>query len=241
MPNSNNDIMDGLAKAPEKLISSRGMQFPDAPRFISQKQRRLLRLDAYEDREFLAVTANIKRQDVVIELGAGLGYMSTVAAKLGKAKEVHAYEGNPALIDYIQKVHHLNGVPQVKVHNAVFGAKDCRVEFFVREEFNASSLSREAQGVNSPITSIEMVPMLDANGTFQQISPSFLICDIEGAEADILPLIDLSCLRCAVVELHPQWIGETGVQAVFAAMTKAGLTFYPKTSNKKVVTFKKGW
>ncbi len=44
-----------------------------------------------------------------------------------------------------------------------------------------------------------------------------------------------------MVELHPQWIGQAGVQAVFDAFHKAGLTYYPKTSDKKVVTFLKGW
>jgi len=43
----------------------------------------------------------------------------------------------------------------------------------------------------------------------------------------------------AVVELHPQWIGQSGVQAVFDAMHKAGLTYFPRLSQSKVVTFKK--
>ncbi len=83
--------------------------------------------------------------------------------------------------------------------------------------------------------------MLDIAETFRNIAPSFLICDIEGAEAGLLPAADLGSLRCAVVELHPQWIGKAGVAAVFAAMTAAGLSYYPKTSNKKVVTFRRDW
>jgi hypothetical protein len=68
-----------------------------------------------------------------------------------------------------------------------------------------------------------------------------LVCDIEGAEAELLPAGDWSGLRAAVVELHPQWIGQAGVQAVFDAMQRAGLTYFPRASQAKVVTFRKGW
>ena len=50
-----------------------------------------------------------------------------------------------------------------------------------------------------------------------------------------------SSLRVAIIELHPQWIGQSGVQAVFDAMSKAGLTYFPKASESKVVTFRKDW
>ncbi|HID08424.1 MAG TPA: FkbM family methyltransferase, partial [Armatimonadetes bacterium] len=39
----------------------------------------------------------------------------------------------------------------------------------------------------------------------------------------------------------PQWIGQKGVQAVFDVLQSAGLTFFPKTSNKKVVAFLRDW
>lgn len=45
----------------------------------------------------------------------------------------------------------------------------------------------------------------------------------------------------AVIELHPRWIGQSGVQAVFDTMHRAGLTYFPKASEGKVVTFRRGW
>lgn len=68
-----------------------------------------------------------------------------------------------------------------------------------------------------------------------------LICDIEGAEVDVIPEMDLSGVRAAIIELHPQWIGSKGVAAVFNAMMQAGLVYFPKWSNAKVVTFRRDW
>ena len=60
-------------------------------------------------------------------------------------------------------------------------------------------------------------------------------------EAELLPEMDLTGLRAAVIELHPQWIGPEGVNAVFGALMGAGLAYYPKLSTQKVVTFRRAW
>jgi hypothetical protein len=76
-----------------------------------------------------------------------------------------------------------------------------------------------------------------ARDTIAALRPDVLICDIEGAEEMVLPLLDLSGLRAAIVELHPQYIGLRGVQKVFDAMNGGGLVYNPRRSNAKVVTF----
>jgi threonine dehydrogenase-like Zn-dependent dehydrogenase len=204
-----------------KFIRTRGLRFPYDPQIITRKRRRLMRDDHYEHKESEAVLRVVKPDDTVIELGAGMGYMSTLLAKKLGVKTVHAFEANPRMIPYIHAVHAANGVEGVTVHNAILGAADGRAKFYVRGDF--------------------VIDIRNAQAVFDAISPTVLVCDIEGAEADLLPLIDLSGLRCAIVELHPQWIGQAGVQAVFDAMQAGGLTYYPRMSNAKVVTFRKGW
>lgn len=57
----------------------------------------------------------------------------------------------------------------------------------------------------------------------------------------MIPDLDLSGLRAAVVKLHPKWIGPEGVNAVFAAMMEAGLNYNARGSNGKVVSFRRTW
>ena len=45
--------------------------------------------------------------DTVLELGGGIGYMSTLLAVKTRARVV-SFEANPALIDYIRSVHAAN-------------------------------------------------------------------------------------------------------------------------------------
>lgn len=229
------------AAAKQKFIRSRGLRFPLDPQVLSRRHRLLLRDDHYEQKESDAVLKTIKPDDRVIELGAGLGYMSTlITAKLG-VRHYRAYEANPRMIPYIRAVHEANGIETVEVVNALLGAHNGSAEFYVRGEFDASSLQDNLGDRHGGVVAVEQVDVLDIRAVFQDFAPTALVCDIEGAEAEVLPKADLSGLRIAVVELHPQWIGQSGVQAVFDAMQGAGLSYFPKTSNAKVVTFRKGW
>ncbi len=106
------------------FIKSRGIRFPNDRRVIPPPRRRkALRLGQYEDRETQAVIATVKPDDVVVELGAGMGYMSTLMAKNLNVAQVHAYEANPDMVPYIQAVYDENGVENAQVHNAILGPK----------------------------------------------------------------------------------------------------------------------
>jgi FkbM family methyltransferase len=233
----------GTAEAPApKILRCRGLRFPNDPRIISPRTRKLLRTNQYEMREAAAVRALVGPEDVAMELGGGIGFMSTLMARSCKAKAVHSFEANPSLIPYIARVHEENGVTgHVEVTNAVLGARKGKAKFYERAHFSASSLEEDPPGVASPVVAVHEVEVLNIKTVMKKIKPSVVVCDIEGAEADLVPLMDLSTVRLGVVELHPQWIGKEGVQAVFDAFHRAGLTFYPKTSNKKVVTFRRDW
>ena len=121
-----------------------------------------------------------------------------------------------------------------RFRRALLGDAAGEATFYVRKIFVASSLLPEPA---DDVTHTATVPVLPARETIAKIDPDILICDIEGAELDVLPMLDLSRLRGAIVELHPQYIGLKGVQVVFDAMNAAGLVYNPKRSISKGVTF----
>ncbi|WP_116598705.1 FkbM family methyltransferase [Primorskyibacter marinus] len=222
------------------FLKSRGMKIPKHPDITTGRVRGALREGLYERKECDAVMKVVQQGDVVLELGAGIGYMSTLIATKKPVEHVHAFEANPGLIPYIRSVHEANNVTNVTVHHALLAPEDGEpADFFVRKNFLASSLDRES-GPDS-IVSVAKVEVRSLPKTLATIRPTVLVCDIEGAEAGLLASADWSGLRAAVIELHPQWIGQAGVQSVFDTMHKAGLTYFPKASEAKVVTFRKGW
>ncbi len=219
-------------------IESCGVRFPKDGVFITGRIRGSLRSGEYEAKEAAAVLKAVQDGDTVMELGAGIGFISSVIAKHRNVKAVHAFEANPRLIPLIRRVHAENDIDNVHVNNAILGRAAGTATFYIRQNFLSSSLSRDDEG---GVIAEEPIEIRPTRATSQDIRPDVLICDIEGAEVDVIPDMDLSSVRAAIIELHPQWIGSEGVAAVFKAMMQAGLVYFPKWSNAKVVTFRRDW
>lgn len=223
------------------IIRCRGIRFPDNESILNPVIRRKLRRRNYERIEAEAVRPQVKPGDTVLELGGGIGFMSSVMAKSCKADHVHVYEPNPDLVPYMKDVHALNGIENVTVHQGIVGAKKGKATFYQRENVLTSSMEENPRTIISPVTATHEVDVFNINTVLGQVKPNVLVCDIEGGEAGLFDKAKLSGLRMAVIEIHPQWIGEAGTRGVFEAMHKAGLTYFPKASHGKVVVFKKDW
>ena len=220
------------------FIHSRGMKFPDDPAILRGRIRKLLRQNAYEAKESEAALRVVREGDRVIELGGGVGYMSTLVASKRNVASVHSFEANPNLIPYIRRVHAANGLSNAHVTNAILGPAPGKADFYVRDRILSSSLTRF---IDEDPPEAHQIDVLDAAQVFAALTPSVLICDIEGAEVDLIPNLPLDTLRAAIIELHPQWIGPDGVNKVFAAFMRAGMAYYHRSSHNKVVAFRRSW
>ncbi|WP_299416480.1 FkbM family methyltransferase [uncultured Sulfitobacter sp.] len=232
--------MDGNTPNRDPYITSKGMKFPKDGHFITGQLRGALRDNRYEAKETNCVLKLVRDEDTVIELGAGIGYMSTLVATRRKIKNVFAFEANPSLIPYIQSVHEANGLTNAHVTHGILGKRNGSTNFYVRKNLLSSSME-PLEGDTPETTEKVKVDVLNAGHVIKEIKPDILIADIEGAEATLLPHLDMSGLRGAMIELHPQYIGPDGVNAVFRAMMDAGLAYYARASTHKVVCFRRAW
>lgn len=215
-------------------VTSHGVIFPTDMPPLFPRIRNMLMQDNYEEKETQAAFKTIRPGDRVVEFGAGIGYMSAVIARNCNVSQVHAFEANPALIPCIRRVHSENALTNVTVHHAILGAERGRRNFYVRRRFLESSTNREPL---EGILHVAEVPVLPARETVSRLAPDVIICDVEGAELTLLPMLDLAGVRAAIVELHPQLMGLEGVKTVFDVMHGAGLIYTPRRSHAKVVTF----
>lgn len=223
------------------FIKSRGVRFPKDPKFIHGRLRRSLRTNNHESKEAECVLRTVRNDDVVLELGSGIGFMSSFVATKRYVRSVDTFEANPALIPYIRKVHAANDLSNVTLHHGILGDKEGTTPFYARENILASSLSPLPEEDDKTPPQICDVPVFDSAKVMREIKPTVLICDIEGAEVDLLPTLDLSGLRAAIIETHPQWMGPTEINRLFQAFMDAGLAYYHRGSINKVVTFRNRW
>ncbi len=103
----------------DEIITSSGIKVPFVPAIITPKIERPMRNNRYEGGECAALRRILRPGDRVLELGAGVGLLSTVAGLIEGIGSVTTIEANPDLIPLIRETHRLNGVTGVDLRNGV--------------------------------------------------------------------------------------------------------------------------
>lgn len=174
----------------------------------------------YEARERVMATRVIRPGDVVLELGSGLGFISSYVRQCTGAGKIICVEANPRLIPYIRGVHALNAVTDVEVLNGVVVATEGKPQtfpFYCRNDFWASSLSAAL-----PYDRVVDVPALPLAEILSANRPDVLIMDIEGGEIELMKTPSLGSIRAIVVETHAGEYGDGGIQALENDLARLG-------------------
>jgi FkbM family methyltransferase len=216
-------------------LECRGVKFPDDACLLSPRVRDSIAAGRYESKEATQVEKLLKEGDRILEIGSGLGFISTIAARDPRTECMLCYEADPRLIPYIQSVHELNGITKALVKNAALTSDLSRAEltFYVRKDFWGSSFSKNAGEYESTV----VVPTQSVNEVLQQFRPTFIICDIEGYELELFFHASLHGVTRVLVEIHSKVLGRTGVKRLFDAMSARDFVYDEYHSHGSVVLF----
>lgn len=225
------------AKKPlDDFLICAGVRIPFDPAIITPNIETAVRSGAFEAEEAHEIPAIVKAGDIVLEIGAGIGFISTLLARQAKVRKVIAVEANPCLIDFMGRLHDENNVRNVERRNVVLTNEDTpEVTFYLRHDFWMGSL---AAGPN-PYHSVTTVPTANLNALLREEAISLIVCDIEGAETEIFDGADLSGVDRIYLELHDHVTGLYGVQRLFRTLTDHGFAFDPRHSSGSIVLFRR--
>lgn len=191
----------------------------------------------YEHVEVKTLRNMLEHDDIVLEIGAGVGVVSTAAAKIISPDNIVVVEANPELTALISETHCLSGVEGIKVISGV-GVGDSNQgheTFYLRDNFWASSLIPPA--VEEKVRAVT-VPRIDLNSILLSLRPTVFVLDIEGAELELLGQLELNSCRSLILELHPKVYGLAGTDLIFKHMRKQGFVYDPVHSKGEgVVVF----
>jgi FkbM family methyltransferase len=185
----------------------------------------------YEGSEIDSLLYAIRPGDRILEIGAGIGFISSFAVRELRAAHLIVVEAEPRLIPVIRRTHELNGVT-ADVRNAAVTATGGTVEFNRQPSFWASSL------LDLPGGTMVRLPAQRLQALVEEAEPDVLIVDVEGGEGQLFEGFQPPPrLRHAVVEVHKPQAGLTGIAACFAAMAGAAMAYDPDGSSRTNVTF----
>lgn len=238
---------DGEQASGPEVIETHGVRIPVDPSVMSDKIQQVLRSGRYDEQRAALMPVTIEDGERVLDVGAGLGFISTVAAQSGKAELVVAVEGDPHVIPLIESVHRLNGVSCEAVNRLVVAVKTSETaRFFVHKDLWASSAmwlkQRDRRGV------IE-VPVATFGELIALYSPTLLLLDFEvfrelvpsvqWPETDVFGDIDFRPLRKVQLMFKPKIVGPRGIRRAFEVLTAQGFAYDPSASNGNVVLMRR--
>jgi len=208
-----------------------GIRLPLKHPAITPPIRRDIYFGEYEKKEVEIIRQKLAHDDIVMEVGAGIGFLSAFCARAIGGQRVFAYEANPALMEAIRQIHADNGVAPT-VHNVLLGQGDGEREFFLEKDFWASSLIR-----SDSTTEAIRVPQIDLNAEINRVAPTFLIVDIEGGEDELFQLADLAKVQKICVEVHPHVLGNRRISELVARLVDQGFSLDFGCMRKNVLFF----
>jgi FkbM family methyltransferase len=182
------------------------------PRFV----RSALFKGTYETHEREFVRRLLRPGDRVLEIGAGIGVVSLVAAKICGGGKVLSYEANPLLEPIIRANYALNGLsPDLRMRAITLDGQP--ITFFRSD--NIVSSSTKDRGRHAETLTVESDRLDDVVAAHR---PDVIVMDVEGAEIDLLSNAGLTGVRHVVVEVHPHITGEDKIAAMLARLGSIG-------------------
>jgi FkbM family methyltransferase len=173
---------------PEEELVVSGVTIPEDDRVLTPAIRAAMLAGRFEDDEARHIPNVVRAGDSVLEIGAGIGFISTLLDREA-VRRIVAVEANPHLLDYMAELHARNGVSKVRRVNAVLtNGPEASATFYLRRDFWMGSLSAEP---NAYLGTVE-VPTMNLDALIREEAINLIVCDVEGAEADLFDGADLS-------------------------------------------------
>ncbi len=169
----------------------------------------------YESGEISIIKKTLSKEDKVLEIGSGLGFVTSYCSLIVGNNQVVSYEANPLNVEMALQVFRKNQVSP-ELRNAMLGDKYGSVSFPVNRN------KRLASSILTTGNELVEVPIEPLNEVIRQLQPTYLIMDIEGAEYDVFRILDPYTIKKIQFELHPELLGETKSMQIFRILKEHG-------------------
>ncbi|MCM1984606.1 FkbM family methyltransferase [Lyngbya confervoides] len=195
---------------------------------LSKKIYKALCYGYYEFEELQILRKYLSKDDLVFELGTGLGLISAYCSRSIGSEKVFTYEANPFMKKLINDTYWLNNVnPQLDI--CLLGENTGEAVFFIEEDFWISSTVQHTTGARSV-----KIPVKSFNREIYRINPTFLILDIEGGEYELFQFADFHDIRKILIEIHDDILGLEKTRFVLNTLITQGFRINEEISSKNV-------
>jgi FkbM family methyltransferase len=202
--------------------------------YISDQMLLFILLDEYEKEELSILEKHLEPNDVVIELGAGIGFLANYYCRAAVGKHI-AIEASPDLCQIIAQ--NTGQFQNLTILNGVASKNSGEHSFHIYQDYWASSLY--PVHLDNPalqLVKTVSVPAIDLDQLIIEQQATCLICDIEGGEKELFEQFELNVPKI-ILELHWQILGHEQSLKILNRLVKRGYKL--QGSQNVVIAIKK--
>ena len=152
----------------------------------------------------------INKDDIVIDIGANIGYYALLEARMASQGKVYALEPDPKNNKLLNSNVDLNNYENIKIFPYAVGNKNGKEKIYIGNKSNWSSFTKNP---NYKITNEAEVPIIKLDSFIDKYlkkNPKFIRMDVEGYELNILKsmseLLESNSPLKLQIEIHPSWL-----------------------------------
>ena len=208
--------------------------------FLDEKDSLLLSINKiYEKNETNFVKDSVNKGDIVIDIGANIGYYTLMFAKLvGDTGKIYSFEPDPRNFLILEKNIQINGYNNVILEKKSVSSKLGKSILYVNENSAGSSMHKPNNVVNQ--IDVDLIT-LDNYFEVNSITPDFIKIDIEGYELNALKgmksILQSSDKTKIMIEYNPLTKKELNSDPMNSLAFLSELGFKFKDLNSRVQTF----
>jgi FkbM family methyltransferase len=193
---------------------------------------RLYSKGVYEPFETSLFEQEVRSGDVVLDLGANIGYYTLIfASRVGPAGHVYAFEPDPENAELLRRNVELNGYRNVTAVEAAVSDEQQTLTLYLSDESKAHRIYDAGGGRGTAtVEAVRLDDWFAQHGETARID--IVKMDIEGAEglafAGMRGLVARTRPRLLVTEFQPRSLARCGTEpaAYLAALRAAGYALY---------------
>ncbi len=240
----NNKIISSVFNYLKSNLKSEFVEIDGNKLFLDKNDSLCLSINGiYEEFETSIVKKEVNQGDVVIDIGANIGYYTLIFAKLvGEKGKVFAFEPDPTNFQLLKKNVEINGFHNVILEQKALSDNSGKMMLSLNDE-NTAGHHLDFKKENTT-NSIEVgVLSLDEYFLNKNIDINFIKMDVEGAESNVIKgmtnILKNSKDLKMIVEYNPNAIHQLGLnpENYFNMLIKNGFLLYD--INEKIKTLEK--
>jgi FkbM family methyltransferase len=227
-----------------EVVAVGPIKVPIVPGIVTEPILATLRAGKYENARQKCLRPMVEDGDRIVDIGGGIGFISTLMALEGRAERIVSIEGHPGAHSAAAITHRLNGVDVERI-NALAVTENtggATRPLYLTEHFWSSTMLPIAKGLDRVVE----VPVLTFERVIADHAPNMLVIDLEvmkeylapGAASGPLESMALGGVDKVAVHFVRQYPGgETAVPRVFSHFAAHGLHYNFDHSRGSVVLF----